>query len=65
MKDLPHTTESLTLRLFRPEADVPSLVALLATIAAGDKPTGAVVDEATVRSQLASARPRPGKATAG
>ncbi len=52
MKDIPHTTESLTLRLFRPEADVPSLVALLATIAAGDK-TGAVVDEATVRGQLA------------
>ena len=52
MKDIPHTTESLTLRLFRPEADVPSLVALLAAIAAGDA-TGARIDEATVRSQLA------------
>ena len=52
MKDIPYATESITLRLFRPEADVPSLVALLTTIAAGDA-TGARIDEATVRSQLA------------
>ncbi len=40
------------IRLFRPEADVPPFVALLATIATGDK-TGATADEATIRSQLA------------
>ncbi len=47
-----NTSEIITIRLFRPDADVPPLVVLLATIAAGDK-TGATVDEATVRSQLA------------
>ena len=47
-----NTSEIITIRLFRPDADVPPLVALLTTIAAGDK-TGATADEATVRSQLA------------
>ena len=47
-----NTSETITIRLFRPDADVPPLVALLAAIAAGDK-TGAPADEATVRSQLA------------
>jgi len=46
------TSETITIRLFRPDADVPPLVALLTAIAAGDK-TGAVFDEATVHSQLA------------
>lgn len=46
-----NTSEAITLRLFRPEADVPPLVALLTTIAAADK-TGAPADKATVRSQL-------------
>ena len=45
-------SEIITIRLFRPDADVPPLVALLTTIAAGDR-TGVMVDEATVRSQLA------------
>lgn len=43
--------EIVMIRLFRPDADVPPLVALLNTIAAGDM-TGAVFDEAAVRSQL-------------
>ena len=47
-----NASEPINIRLFRPDADVPPLVALLAAIAAGDK-TGAAVDEATVRSQLA------------
>lgn len=44
-------SEIVRIRLFRPDADVPLLVALLNTIAAGDM-TGAVFDEAAVRSQL-------------
>lgn len=47
-----NTSETITIRLFRPDADVPPLVTLLNSIAAGDK-TGAVFDEETVRSQLA------------
>lgn len=46
-----NVSEPYTIRLFRPDTDVPPLAALLTAIAAGDK-TGATVDEETVRNQL-------------